>query len=76
MTNTKDRAKNDCGLTAIRSGAPLALRGIEVTARVAELMAQTVLARKFRNDADENLERGYTFPLPLSAGNAQSVPTC
>ncbi|MFZ4539030.1 VIT and vWA domain-containing protein [Propionivibrio sp.] len=50
---------------AIESGESIALRGVEVSARIAGLLAETTLTQKFRNDSKDNLELAYTFPLPV-----------
>lgn len=60
-------AMNDFGLMAIESGKSIALRGIDVSARIAGLLAETTLNQKYRNDTEDNLELAYTFPLPVGA---------
>ncbi len=56
---------NDCGLMVLASGEKLALRGVDVSARIAGLLAATTLTQRYRNDTDTNLELAYTFPLPV-----------
>ena len=58
---------NDYGLRAVESGESLALRGVEVSSRIAGLLAETSLTQKYRNDTGANLELVYTFPLPVDA---------
>lgn len=60
-------AMNDFGLMAIETGKSIALRGVDVSARIAGLLAETTLTQKYRNDTDNNLELAYTFPLPVGA---------
>lgn len=45
-------------------GIAIALRGVEVSARIVGLVAETTLSQRYRNDGDENIEVTYTFPLP------------
>ncbi len=56
---------NDLGLMAIESGESIALRGVDVSVRIAGLLAETTLTQRYRNDSDDNLELTYTFPLPV-----------
>lgn len=56
---------NDLGLMAIESGESIALRGVDVSVRIAGLLAETTLTQTYRNDSDDNLELTYTFPLPV-----------
>ena len=58
---------NDCGLQAVESGESLALRGVDVSSRIAGLLAETSLTQKYQNDTGSNLELAYTFPLPVGA---------
>lgn len=55
---------NNIGLMAIESGESIALRGVDVAARISGLLAETTLTQKYRNDSRDNLELAYTFPLP------------
>lgn len=57
---------NDYGLKAIESGELLALRGVDVVARISGLLAKTTLTQKYGNDTKTNLELAYTFPLPVA----------
>lgn len=52
------------GLVA-RDGQAIALRGVEVDARILGLVAETTLSQRYRNDTGTNLEVAYTFPLPV-----------
>lgn len=58
---------NNYGLKDIESDENLALRGVEVTARITGLLVQTSLSQKYKNDTERNLELAYTFPLPVGA---------
>jgi len=58
---------NEYGLKDIESGRQLALRGVEVSARITGLLAETSLAQKYKNDTEANFELAYTFPLPVEA---------
>ncbi|NMF96158.2 VIT and VWA domain-containing protein [Aromatoleum toluolicum] len=49
------------------SGASLALRGVDATARIAGLLATTTLVQQYENATDTNLEVAYSFPLPVDA---------
>jgi Ca-activated chloride channel family protein len=60
-------AMNEYGLKDIESGRQLALRGVEVSARITGLLAETSLAQKYKNDTEANFELAYTFPLPVEA---------
>lgn len=57
---------NEYGLMAVESGEMLALRGVEVAARVSGILAETSLTQKYKNDGETNLELTYTFPLPVA----------
>lgn len=48
-----------------RDGKTVALRGVEVDARILGLVAETSLSQQYRNDTSANLEVAYTFPLPV-----------
>lgn len=48
-----------------RDGVSIALRGVEVDARILGLVAETQLNQRYRNDTAANLEVAYTFPLPV-----------
>lgn len=48
-----------------RDGKAVALRGVEVDARILGLIAETSLSQRYRNDTSANLEVAYTFPLPV-----------
>jgi Ca-activated chloride channel family protein len=48
-----------------RDGKTIALRGVEVDARILGLVAETSLSQRYRNDTSANLEVAYTFPLPV-----------
>ena len=48
-----------------RDGESIALRGVEVDARILGLVAETQLNQRYRNDTSANLEVAYTFPLPV-----------
>jgi Ca-activated chloride channel family protein len=48
-----------------RDGQSIALRGVEVDARILGLVAETSLSQRYRNDTAANLEVAYTFPLPV-----------
>ena len=48
-----------------RDGKSIALRGVEVDARILGLVAETSLSQRYRNDTAANLEVAYTFPLPV-----------
>lgn len=58
---------NDYGMHDIKSHEVLALRGADVSARIAGLLAETKLTQKFKNETGANLELAYTFPLPVDA---------
>lgn len=58
---------NDYGLHDIKSHEALALRGADVSARIAGLLVETNLTQKYQNDTESNLELAYTFPLPVDA---------
>jgi hypothetical protein len=62
---------NDYGLKAIQSGVMLALRGVEVSARISGLFAETTLTQKYKNQTESNVEVSYTFPLPASIANSK-----
>lgn len=55
----------DFGLSARNSSETIALRGVDVSSRIAGLLAETTVTQKYRNDTDANLELAYTFPLPV-----------
>lgn len=55
------------GMMDDESGDMLALRGVEVSTRIADLLASTTLVQKYKNDSDTNLELSYTFPIPVSS---------
>lgn len=46
-------------------GQSIALRGVDVDARILGLIAETSLSQRYRNDTAANLEVAYTFPLPV-----------
>jgi Ca-activated chloride channel family protein len=48
-----------------RGGKTIALRGVDVDARILGLIAETRLSQRYRNDTSTNLEVAYTFPLPV-----------
>lgn len=48
-----------------RNGVSIALRSVDVDARILGLVAETSLSQRYRNDASANLEVAYTFPLPV-----------
>lgn len=48
-----------------RDGVSIALRGVEVDARILGLVAETQLNQRYRNDTSASLEVAYTFPLPV-----------
>lgn len=50
-----------------KSGDTLALKGVEVTARIAGLLATTAVEQRYENASAHNLEIAYTFPLPVDA---------
>jgi Ca-activated chloride channel homolog len=54
------------GMMDSESGEMLALRGVEVSAGIAGLLASTTLVQKYKNDTDTNLELSYTFPIPVA----------
>lgn len=54
------------GMMNNESGEMLALRGVEVSTRIAGLLASTTLGQKYKNDTDSNLELSYTFPIPVA----------
>lgn len=56
---------NEYGLKDIESDEELALRGVEVSARITGLLVETSLTQKYKNDTETNLELAYTFPLPV-----------
>lgn len=58
---------NEYGLKDINSDEQLALRGVEVSARITGLLVETSLTQKYKNDTESNLELAYTFPLPVGA---------
>ena len=58
---------NEYGLKDIESDEELALRGVEVSARITGLLVETSLTQKYKNDTETNLELAYTFPLPVGA---------
>ena len=58
---------NECGLKDIKSEEQLALRSVDVAARIAGLLVETRLTQNYKNDAKTNLELAYTFPLPVDA---------
>lgn len=58
---------NNYGLKDIQSDENVALRGVEVTARITGLLVHTSLTQKYKNDTETNLELTYTFPLPVGA---------
>lgn len=58
---------NEYGLKDIESDEELALRGVEVAARITGLLVETSLTQKYKNDTETNLELAYTFPLPVGA---------
>lgn len=58
---------NEYGLMDIESEEKLALRGVDVTARITGLLVETNLTQKYKNDTATNLELAYTFPLPVGA---------
>ncbi len=56
---------NEYGLKDIESDEELALRGVEVSARITGLLVETSLTQKYKNDTETNLELAYSFPLPV-----------
>ena len=54
------------GMMDNESGEMLALRGVEVSTRIAGLLASTTLVQQYKNDTESNLELSYTFPLPVA----------
>lgn len=58
---------NEYGLKDIESDEQLALRGVEVSARITGLLVETNLVQQYKNDTEANLELAYTFPLPVVA---------
>lgn len=50
-----------------KNSEALALRGVEATARIAGLLANTTLVQHYENATKKNLEVAYTFPLPVDA---------
>jgi Ca-activated chloride channel family protein len=50
----------------IESGEMLSLRGVDASARVSGLLAETALIQKYKNDTGSNIELSYTFPLPVA----------
>ena len=48
-----------------RNGTSIALRGVDVDARILGLVAETRLTQRYRNATATNLEVAYTFPLPV-----------
>lgn len=58
---------NNFCLKDIESEEYVALRGVEVSARIAGLLVETSLTQKYKNDTETNLELAYTFPLPVGA---------
>lgn len=54
------------GMMDNESGEMLALRGVEVSTRIAGLLASTTLVQNYKNDTDSNLELSYTFPIPVA----------
>ena len=55
----------DFGLSVRNASEMIALRGVDVSARTAGLLAETTVTQQYRNDIDANLELAYTFPLPV-----------
>ena len=51
----------DFGLSARNASETIALRGVDVSARIAGLLAETTVTQKYRNDTDANLELAYTW---------------
>lgn len=58
---------NECGLRDVETEEELALRGVDVSARITGLLVETSLTQKYKNHTKSNLELTYTFPLPLGA---------
>ncbi len=58
---------NEFGLMDVKSEEQLALRGVDVAARITGLLVETSLTQKYKNDTETNLELAYTFPLPVGA---------
>lgn len=58
---------NDFCLMDVESKEKLALRGVDVAARITGLLAETALTQKYRNETESNLELAYSFPLPVGA---------
>lgn len=58
---------NKHGLFAQGTETPLALQGVEVSARITGFLVETQLTQHYRNDGSSNLELAYTFPLPVDA---------
>lgn len=58
---------NEYGLMDVESEEKLALRGVDVTARITGLLVETSLTQKYKNVTETNLELAYTFPLPVGA---------
>lgn len=58
---------NEYGLMDVGSEEKLALRGVDVSARITGLLVETSLTQIYKNDTETNLELAYTFPLPVGA---------
>ncbi len=58
---------SNLGLVSRHTGEMLALKEVDVVARVAGLLAETSVTQRYRNDTAGNLELAYTFPLPVGA---------
>lgn len=58
---------NEYGLHDVESAEELALRGVNVSARITGLLVETSLTQKYKNDTESNLELAYTFPLQVGA---------
>ena len=59
-------SEEEFGLLDAESGERVALRGVDVSARISGLLAETRLTQRYRNETSTNLELIYTFPLPVS----------
>jgi len=56
---------NELGLKDLASEEQLALRGVNVSARISGILVETSLTQNYKNDAKTNLELTYTFPIPV-----------
>jgi len=59
--------KTNAGLYSKDSEKPVSLQGVQITANVIDIAVKTVVAQRFKNTEDVNIEAVYCFPVEDSA---------